>query len=370
MTTNAPDITTVLPKRPRAAAKAASTRLPSLDGLRALSIALVLFQHLLGTAGFLSVAMQERIGNWGNLGVRIFFVISGFLISSLLFDEAAATGTVSLKQFYARRALRILPASYAYILIVLLLAGLGAVQVDRMQFVAAVAYFMNYKSLLSITATGPALAHLWSLAVEEQFYLLWPFLVYLLGKARGLWVIVGVIALVPLLRLFDLEFYRQHEMGIYAYFHTVSDALAAGCLLACLRSKLLVLNSYQKFLRSKLFAVVPFSIMAVIVFGHRYSGYMMLLGITFLNLAIAICIDRVVTLPRSLVGRVLNWRPVAYMGVLSYSIYLWQELFLVGALPWPWGVFPLNLLATFAAAWASHRLIERPFLGLRKRFAK
>ena len=102
-----------------------SRRIPSVDGLRAISIGLVLFGHLAGTSNLFPRSTFAPLGDFGNLGVRVFFVISGFLITFLMLDEIEATGTVSLKLFYLRRTLRIFPASYAYILFVFLASRLG-----------------------------------------------------------------------------------------------------------------------------------------------------------------------------------------------------------------------------------------------------
>ena len=139
-------------------------RIPSLDGLRAISIILVLLAHLSGTRHFVKSGVFEI---YGNVGVRIFFVISGYLITLLLLKEHERTATISLRDFYIRRAYRILPAAYVFMLPVILWY---ARSLNRVTILAAVTYTSNY-----IHVGNWILGHLWSLSVEEQFYLLLAF---------------------------------------------------------------------------------------------------------------------------------------------------------------------------------------------------
>jgi len=149
---------------PRAAK---ASHLPSLDGLRALSIGLVLLGHLSGTKGFVRVNLG--IGDYAHLGVVVFFVISGFLITRLMLSEHAKDGCVSLKLFYARRALRLFPAAYAFIACVCLLWATGVVHLQARDIWHACTYTVNFEP-----GRSWQIGHLWSLSVEEQFYLIWP----------------------------------------------------------------------------------------------------------------------------------------------------------------------------------------------------
>src|SRR4051812_34868116 len=141
--------------------------LPSLDGLRAISIGLVLLGHLIGTRGF--VQSMPLANDAGLLGVRVFFVISGFLITSILLDELSRKGTIALPRFYFRRTMRLFPASYFLVGCIAVLAGWGIVRLESGDLTLAITYTTNFR-----THRGWSLGHLWSLAVEEQFYLLWP----------------------------------------------------------------------------------------------------------------------------------------------------------------------------------------------------
>ena len=159
---------------------ASSGRYLALDGLRAIAILLVLVSHLQGTPGFPSMPQGFwHLGNLGNLGVRIFFVLSGFIITHLLLREEARTGRASLAAFYRRRAYRILPPLLVFMVAMLGLRSLGVVNFATFRWIRTLFFLGNVGTDGTWT-----LGHLWSLAVEEQFYLLWPVLLVGLGR-RG-----------------------------------------------------------------------------------------------------------------------------------------------------------------------------------------
>ncbi len=132
--------------------------------MRAISITLVLLSHLAGTRYFLPASVLAPLGDLGNFGVRIFFVISGFLVTSLLLAELAKTNRVSLKKFYIRRTLRIFPAFYVFILTLVIASRVGSLPLPPGDLIHALTYTMNYR----LTDTW-SVRHLWSLSVEEQF---------------------------------------------------------------------------------------------------------------------------------------------------------------------------------------------------------
>jgi peptidoglycan/LPS O-acetylase OafA/YrhL len=335
-------------------------RIPSLDGLRAVSIALVLLGHLAGTNGFPIPMRVLAYADIAGLGVHVFFVISGFLISGLLLDEMARTRTISLSKFYLRRTLRIFPPYYTLLFCVAMASTFGWLALAPGDMAHALSYTMNYRS--------PAerawwLGHTWSLAVEEQFYLLWPAALLILGRTRGLKAALLIALLAPLIRL--AEWYGGARELIGNSFETVADALATGCLLAGYRAELWSNSRYQRLLKSPLFIVVP--TLAVALAGLERPRINFAIGITLSNLCIAATIDWCIRNPDGRVGRVLNARPVAFVGVLSYSIYLWQQLFLNRASTAVVARFPLNLLLALACACLSYYAVERPSLRLRRR---
>src|SRR6185503_16392845 len=152
-------------------------RVPSLDGLRAISIALVVFCHMAGTRGF---PISEAAGNilpFAALGVRVFFVISGFLITKLLLAEWSRTGGIDLSRFYLRRTLRIMPPYYVLLVAVAMAASVDLIRLAPGDLAHAATYTSNYAPDRSWW-----IGHTWSLSVEEQFYLLWPAVLLLAGR--------------------------------------------------------------------------------------------------------------------------------------------------------------------------------------------
>jgi peptidoglycan/LPS O-acetylase OafA/YrhL len=332
-------------------------RIPSLDGLRAISILMVLYGHAVGTDGF---PVRYRSLGLAEAGVRVFFIISGFLITKLLLTELDASGRISLKAFYRRRILRIFPAFYIYWLVMLLLTVGGLLTIAWKDFAYAATYTINY-----VMNRPWYLGHLWSLAVEEQFYALWPLTLVLLGRRRGFWVAGSVLLIVPLLRVAQLHLIPSHQQGITEEFHTIADCIATGCLLAGLAGWAWSHERYRRFLGSRQFWLAPCTIALALVLG-THPQVKWLIGIPMFNLAIALCIDRWTRFSNAdIVGKFLNWRPLAFIGVLSYSLYLWQQPFFDHRGHHLWNAFPFNVTGALLMALASYYLVEKPFLALR-----
>lgn len=321
-------------------------RIPSLDGLRAISILCVLLAHLSGTRNFQSSPIFEL---YGNFGVRVFFVISGYLITLLLLREQEKTGTISLRDFYLRRVYRIFPAAYAFMIIVIP-ANWRALPWSNIA--TAVTYTSNYYH-----QGNWILGHLWSLSVEEQFYLLWPLTLLLFFRCR-LAIVLGVIASGPPLRI--LFWLLWGRAGLEHPFPVFADALAMGCLLAILESRL---KAWQQLLARPCFLVVPAVTALMPLLQLSHDRLYQVFGLTLMHAGIALSIQHAVTREYAL----LNWRPVAWIGTLSYSLYLWQQPFLNRQSAAPWTAFPQNLLLVFLCAIASCYVVERPVLALRER---
>ena len=337
-------------------------RIPSLDGLRALSITLVLVQHSLmtGSVNEHYPLFWSVIGN-GRLGVSIFFVISGFLITSQLLEENSRTGQIALRRFYIHRAFRILPPYYGFLIVLLLLEHTGFLDVGLrgrtdpqtfwLRWQASFVFLRDYIGNESWWTD-----HTWSLSVEEQFYLLWPACLALAGLVKSKKVAVSLILASPAIRVVcHLLFPSLGMQRELMMFHMRMDSLMTGCALAIFYERLQFKCRWTLPAAIFLFVVSPY-------LGEYLHGYYQLpFGLSLENLAIGYLLLYAVRNPISLFGRVLNHRIVAHIGVLSYSLYLWQELFL-GKFPLPWG-----LLGTFLAAELSWRVIERPALELRDR---
>ncbi len=332
-------------------------RIPSLDGLRALSIMLVLFGHLNGTRGF--GTHLEQLGDVANLGVRVFFVISGFLITSLLLKEEQ----VQLGQFYWRRFYRIFPPFYFYLLV---LFGLSSARllaaIPASDFGWAATYTTNFRIERSWL-----IGHTWSLSVEEQFYLLWPGLLALVGRRRAMVAALGVLLVTPLIRVgwnFLLPAWRPL---IGEAFPTIADSIATGCLLAGFRSRLHAHPLYQRALASS--ALVPLLVLTLFAINtqHIHPLPFWLAGETMLNVGVAFLIDRAVTRPDTALGAILNFGPLARIGVVSYSLYLWQQVFLDRSSSHWIAAFPQNLGLAMASGFAGYYLVEKPIMKYRDR---
>lgn len=344
-----------------------SGRIASLDGVRAISILLVVVGHarhalpeLSGGANLVATLLGNQ-----SLGVSTFFALSGFLITTLLLREHAATGTLNLKHFYLRRTFRILPAFYFYVAVIAVLNVVNGWNIPGPHFLSALTFTWNY---LPFTE-GWWLGHGWSLSVEEQFYLFWPVALLLLGRRRTIWLAVGLIVASPLLRLATYALLPDWRGRISIMLHTRVDALMFGCLLALLPWNGPVMRFAQRLLDWRVHWVAGafLFIVSPLLAEHFHGVYLLPVGYSLEGLCIALLLFWVVTRPETPVGRVLNARPVVHIGLLSFSLYLWQQPFTWPGMVHEPGVFPLNLLGAWLAAEFSYRFVEKSFLRLRQR---
>lgn len=319
-------------------------RLTGLDGLRAVSILGVLVAHVL-----------EKRYSWahhGGFGVEVFFTISGFLITWLLCSEDSKNGSISIRQFYVRRALRILPPAFAFLSAVFVLGLFHLAEVHPGDVFYSAAFVRN------ILGTGEHTGHFWSLAIEEQFYLIWPTVFLLLGSNRK-----RLIFIASLVVIFPAWFYyRVHYGANPGAFDVRCNFLLAGCGLALARRDQR-LSSWLSAPWSR-HLLVP--VIALLPLGLIRSPYLLMDGLvgTVKSLAVAAIINYAVQRR----GFILDSKPLVWIGQLSYSLYLWQQVFCWHSqIPWL-GSLPFNLLAATAAAAGSYYLIERPALRLRDRF--
>jgi peptidoglycan/LPS O-acetylase OafA/YrhL len=334
-------------------------RIPALDGLRAVSIALVLAAHAIGT-GLLPMSARGS-GFAGDVGVRTFFVLSGFLITTLLLRELEQRGAISLAGFYVRRAFRIFPAFYTFLFVIGVLALIGPVELLEYDLLAAASYTTNFHTDRSWW-TG----HLWSLAVEEQFYVVWPLVLVLLGLLRAWWFAGIAVLAAPLLRVALWYASPSHRDLVDQAFPCVFDALATGCLLAFAAPRIARSERCARIIDSRWFwlvalvAIAPLAIRNPLV---RYGAAM-----TIANFAIAAVIVRCAARPHSRVSRVLERPGFVWLGTLSYSLYLWQQLFLNRHSDLWLNQFPVNIGLALLAATGCHYLIEKPLLRFADRW--
>ncbi|HEX7838912.1 MAG TPA: acyltransferase [Kofleriaceae bacterium] len=337
-------------------------RIPSLDGLRAISILLVIFAHLTAATGSpLPESIADRY-DLGQLGVRVFFVISGYLITTLLLREHKKTGTISLKKFYYRRTLRIFPTYYLMLGCITALVLLDAAsEVSVRDLVHAVTYTTNYEA-----QRAPVLAHTWSLAVEEQFYLLWPAIFLFVRPRFAVRIAAFAMLAVPIYRLYFGMVSTGHVL-VASTFGSTADMIATGCVLAGWRDELHGRTWYLRLIRSPLLLALPIVVLGINMAQGFFKLYW-LVGISVQCVCIALIIDAAMENHDSAIGKVLNWRPLVLIGTWSYSLYLWQQVFLDPANHSVVATFPQNLVFVFAAGVVSYYAIEKPLLRMRERW--
>jgi peptidoglycan/LPS O-acetylase OafA/YrhL len=291
--------------------------------------------------------------------VAIFFVISGFLITHLLLKELGREGNIDLKRFYLRRTFRIFPPFYAFLFVVAILALFRKVQVSPTTMLIAGTYTWNYIP----TPWTWVLGHSWSLSLEEQFYLLWPLCMASFSRRTNFVIASCVIFFSPAIRVITYFAWPSMRTHMDMMLHTHLDTIMTGCLL----SLIIDLKIWHKARTVALYSVAPavsiaFLLTVDMIAQHRFRGmYLMTIGLTLENIAIATLLLYVVFRHESRLGKFLNLKPVRHIGMISYSLYLYQQLF-----TGPYTRhFPLNLVFIVTAAELSYLLVEKPSFRIR-----
>jgi peptidoglycan/LPS O-acetylase OafA/YrhL len=333
----------------------------SLDGLRAVSIIMVLVHHFILNYN----PYFQSLVFIGPLGVDVFFVISGFLITTLCIKEKITTGDLSLKNFYIRRALRILPVAYLYIVVIAILNYFFKLQVGALSFISSALFIANLSYFRRLQFDW-SLAHYWSLSVEEQFYLLFPVFI---KKRFQLYVIIllAIILLVPVLVYLQtiIAFLNKGVLSAALRYLVKFQGIAIGCLFS-----VLLFKGYLNFGR---FGLVATLISIFMIFYLKFDPFFTLQS-CFINLFISIFVGVIIVnniSPKTnFVFKFLNLKALSFIGVLSYSIYIWQQLFLSNDTRFPLTKYPINLLLLALVPVLSYFYYEKFFLKFKKRFAK
>ena len=352
--------------------------MPQLDGLRAVAIAAVLWQH-----GFPDGTAWVHALPWGTAGVRLFFVLSGFLITGILLEcrDLADRGEVGtghvLRRFYARRALRILPIYYG-VLIVAAVFDLGPV---REIWVWLATFTTNlYLAWQGDWLWGGFVNHLWTLAVEEQFYLLWPWVVIFVPRRRIDPVLLCAVASALLWRIASVAL-GHPALTTELFSLSAFDSLALGSLLASARRG--GLGGAEGLRRLRAICLRCGGPLLALLMGLELASAAPGVRLVLVDFAMALfftwLVDRAADGFGGATGRFLSWAPVRYLGQISYGVYVVHlfvrgtlaTLVMQGLLPPPanLGVRCLEIVGLSIAVGAlSWHFFERPINDLKRRF--
>ncbi len=348
--------------------------IPTLDGWRAIAILLVLVCHggdaLFHATGVLPSGVLHRVTRHFAFGVDIFFGLSGLLITSRLLAQWGTPPGALLRGFYVRRLFRILPPYLTYLAAVGLLAAAGWLPVSPSELLSCVLFVRNY---LPVELGGWYTGQFWSLAIEEHFYLLWPALLVLFGAGRMRYLALLFAVGIALWRLAESKLQLLPgllpEVSFHARTDTRLDSLFLGCWVALMLSVPGLRARIRALLVPPVWFALALALMATIVFQPP--------GVLFLiSLLIPVLLAGTVLRSSGLVGQLLEVPALKWVGRMSYSLYLWQQLFLIQRyapqpVPFPQlQTFPMNLVMIFACAAASYYLIERPAIRLGHRLAR
>lgn len=335
--------------------------IPTLDGWRAIAILLVVWCHF-GTMMEPSseTYWKQAISRFGVNGVPIFFAISGLLITKLLLEERDRSGVIDLSAFYLRRCFRILPPLIGLLMVL----GITGAMSTPLEFISSVLFFRNYlpDSMVSVYTN-----HLWSLSVEEHFYLFWPaLLIVMIQTFRRneaiLWLTLSLALGFGLWRTVDLKLGLVQRFAPVLAANMRTDFRIDAMLWGCVAAFLLHDERFARRVKSIQHPIVQVISLALCIVCIVVPGVRM--GSIWVGMLMPWILLGTITHPDLAVIRVLDWAPVRWVGRISYSIYLWQQFFLVPA--WEHKLFPavqgspLSLAYTLIAACASYYFLEKP----------
>lgn len=339
---------------------------PSLDGIRGVAILAVLAVHTSHLFGWSLV-------KGGSLGVDIFFVLSGFLITCLLLEEWTRTSDISLKHFYWRRFWRLVPALLLVTVLLLVFSNFvfspAEAASTRRTLPIALFYLTDLFASFSPEFSLGALRHTWSLAIEEHFYLLWPPILLMLLKSdvskRNVLILTGLLALgVSLHRALLFQSALSPARTYYAF-----DTRADSLLIGCAAGMAVTWGLIQKMNRLTTLAI---TLIALAVIATDFAAPIMHEGgFTIIAAATAVLLINLVLDTGGLLKAWLELRPLVWIGKISYGVYLWHYPVFkaVSYLNTAWPVkLAVAMSATFAVASASFYIMEKPLLRLKQRF--
>ncbi len=349
--------------------QAARARISTLDGWRGVAILLVLAEHAGQYGQFKNLMWAKQ----GSLGVDIFFVLSGYIITTRLIGERAKYSIINLRGFYLRRVFRILPLVAVYLSALCLVSRfVNLIDFHWQELAGSLFFFRNYQ--LAAHPGGIYTAHFWSLSIEEHFYLLWPALLLWFGNRRALWLALTGAITCGLWRLYDCT----HPSGMVGRMFPAAtpglrflrtDVRFDGLLLGCALALVLTRPSVRDFIFRNFPKETPL-LAGVVLFQNLQwtNGFPSLTTYVLVTVMLA----STLVVEEGLAHQWLNSRLLIWIGTISYSVYVWQQLFLlhpVGNIL-PLGrlsLFPVNIACVFGVASCSFYFLERPAIAFGKR---
>lgn len=337
--------------------------IPTLDGWRAIAVSLVIGAHsytMLMNNGTQAARSMAALFSHSGYGVDIFFCLSGYLICGQLISEKERTGTISLSIFYFRRAFRIIPPILLFMAIIVLLSSAEILpHIEMREILGTLFFYRNY--LTGSWYTG----HFWSLAVEEQFYAVIPLFLLLVNRRWAVRSASVLIALCIGIRWFEYSHGWFADSLLQYRTDNRFDGLLWGCLLAVGMQRPAIRAWLEKHLTGWVFsAMIAILPVLLVVFSSPPSRQ------TLVAAFMPFLIGYTVLHADGFMGRVLELPALKWVGRLSYSLYIWQMVFLV-PLERPLGVlqaFPLNLICPLVCASLSYYILEKPMIKMGRSF--
>jgi len=321
--------------------------IPSMDGLRCIAVVVVMLLHA-----------HFQLGKNGSLGVDIFFALSGFLITTLLLEEYASRGRISLKGFYIRRFFRLFPALYLLLIVLIIYSAVflsGTVQNEvNLEILSSALYLNNISWFWGWGNKGHLLGHTWSLAVEEQFYLLWPLILVMFIHLRRTKLLIVLLALTVLFS------WIGKSLDILSPVSTslLHESILIGCLGALLRW-----HGMAREMPELVTLMLVIFLLVVGIVPFEFYQILFDLGLrSWIAVVTAIAIFGLLNSPGSVTNKFLSNRAFVLVGKISYALYLWHvpifKLFKSYVNIDPTFAFLLKFIVVFVVSYLSWILIE------------
>jgi peptidoglycan/LPS O-acetylase OafA/YrhL len=283
--------------------------------------------------------------------VTIFFVLSGFLITTKLLE-----GPIDLRRFYIRRFFRLMPVAWTFIVVLLLFDRLTGLRLTTWQEIRSCLFF--YRNFAGMAGGAGGAGHFWSLSLEEQFYLVWPFTLLVAGAIRSRWIAaIGAVSC-AVYRWFSWAHYDRNLLGNETQVR--ADAILVGCLLALLLADPRIVSSAKRWSKGLSIPALAVVLFCVVRFHWLPPLYE--------SVCIAVLLAASTLHPKALPSRMLSLRPLMFLGTISYSLYVWQEPFMAaGSAVAPAIMFGIALPVV---ALCSYYWIERPGMRMGRRLSE